>query len=106
MKDAHVGLMTGTAAIFGLNTVTGVRNLWEARKDPNHRGKRMTHVRFQGKVFAFNLSCPHENAAVRGKAAVNRFAVKRSSGNLVVDISRLIKSDTEKAQWEAAVIAA
>lgn len=90
-------------------------------------------VRFQGKVFAFNLSCPHENAAVRWKAAVNRFecsrhdskydpagtytsgratrnmdrfAVKRSGSNLVVDISRLIKSDTEKAQWEAAVVAA
>jgi Rieske Fe-S protein len=88
-------------------------------------------VRFQGKVFAFNLSCPHENAAVRWKPAVNRFecsrhdsrydpggvytsgratrnmdrlAVKRNGDTVVVDISRLIQSDTQKAQWEAAVI--
>jgi Rieske Fe-S protein len=88
-------------------------------------------VRFQGKVFAFNLSCPHENAAVRWKPAVNRFecsrhdsrydpggvymggratrnmdrfAVKRSGDTIVVDVSRLIQSDTQKAQWEAAAV--
>ena len=90
-------------------------------------------ARFQGKVFAFNLSCPHENAAVRWKPAVNRFecsrhdskydpvgtytsgratrnmdrfAVKKNGGNVVVDVSRLIQSDTQKAQWDAAVIPA
>jgi nitrite reductase/ring-hydroxylating ferredoxin subunit len=89
-------------------------------------------VRFQGKAFAFNLSCPHENAAVRWKASVtrfecsrhdsryladgtytsgratrnmDRFLVKRNGNTLVVDVSRLIQSDTQKAQWEAAAIA-
>ena len=89
-------------------------------------------VRYQGKVFAFNLSCPHENAAVRWKPAVSRFecsrhdsryqpdgvytsgratrnmdrfAVRRNGSSLVVDVSRLIQSDTQKAQWEAAVVA-
>jgi nitrite reductase/ring-hydroxylating ferredoxin subunit len=89
-------------------------------------------VRFQGKVFAFNLSCPHENAAVRWKAAVNRFecsrhdsryepngsytsgratrnmdrfALRRTGDSIVVDVSTLIQSDTNKAQWEAAAIA-
>jgi Rieske Fe-S protein len=88
-------------------------------------------VRFQGKVFAFNLSCPHENAAVRWKPAVSRFecsrhdsrydmagvytsgratrnmdrfTVKRSGDAIVVDVSRLIQSDTQKAQWEAAAV--
>ncbi len=88
-------------------------------------------VRSQGKVFAFNLSCPHENAAVRWKTAVNRFecsrhdsrydpggvytsgratrnmdrfAIKRAGDTVVVDVSRLIQSDTQKAQWEAAAI--
>jgi Rieske Fe-S protein len=88
-------------------------------------------VRFQGKVFAFNLSCPHENAAVRWKPAVNRFecsrhdsrydpggtytsgratrnmdrfALKRSGDTIVVDVSRLIQSDTQKAQWEGAAV--
>jgi len=89
-------------------------------------------VRYQGKVFAFNLSCPHENAAVRWKAAVgrfecsrhdsryepsgtytsgratrnmDRFPLRRNGDTLVVDVSRLIQSDTQKAQWDAAVVA-
>jgi len=43
MKSVHVGLVAGTAAVFGVNTFTGAWNLWEGRKDPNHRTKRMTH---------------------------------------------------------------
>lgn len=89
-------------------------------------------VRYQGKAFAFNLSCPHENAAVRWKSAVgrfecsrhdsiysaagvytsgratrnmDRFPVKRTGSSIVVDLSRLIQSDPNKAEWEAAVIA-
>ena len=88
-------------------------------------------VRHQGKVFAFNLSCPHENAAVRWKAAVgrfecsrhdsryepdgtytsgratrnmDRFPVRRAGDTVVVDIATLIQSDTQKAQWEAAAV--
>lgn len=89
-------------------------------------------VRYQGKVFSFNLSCPHENAAVRWKPALgrfecsrhdsqytpdgvytsgratrnmDRFPVRRNGDTLVVDVSRLIQSDTQKPQWEAAAIA-
>jgi Rieske Fe-S protein len=89
-------------------------------------------VRYQGKAFAFNLSCPHEHAAVRWKAGVarfecsrhdsryqpdgvytsgratrnlDRFPVKLNGNTLVVDISRLIQSDTQKAEWEAATVA-
>ena len=88
-------------------------------------------VRYQGKVFAFNLSCPHENAAVRWRPAVNRFecsrhdsryepngtytsgratrnmdrfAIRRSGDTVVVDAGTLIQSDTRKAQWEGAVV--
>jgi Rieske Fe-S protein len=88
-------------------------------------------VRYQGRVFAFNLSCPHENAAVRWKAAVNRFEcsrhdsryeptgvytsgratrnmdrfnLRRDGDKVVVDISTLIQSDRQKAQWDAAAI--
>jgi hypothetical protein len=42
-KSLHVGLVTGSAVLFGVNTFTGAWNLWEGRKDPNHRGRRMTH---------------------------------------------------------------
>ncbi|MCU0249697.1 MAG: Rieske 2Fe-2S domain-containing protein [Vicinamibacterales bacterium] len=88
-------------------------------------------VRYQGRVFAFNLSCPHENAAVRWKPAVNRFecsrhdsryepngtytsgratrnmdrfAVRRAGDTVVVDVARLIQSDTNRAEWEAAAV--
>lgn len=90
-------------------------------------------VRFQGKAFAFNLSCPHENAAVRWKSALgrfecsrhdsvyspagvytsgratrnmDRFPVKRNGSSIVVDVSRLVQSDREKAEWDAAVVPA
>jgi len=88
-------------------------------------------VRYQGKAFAFNLSCPHESAAVRWKAAVSRFecsrhdsryepngvytsgratrnmdrfGIRRNGDTLVVDVSTLIQSDTQKARWESAVV--
>ena len=31
------------AALFAVNTVTGVWNLWEGRKDPNGRTRRIVH---------------------------------------------------------------
>ena len=42
-KDAHLVVATGIGALFAVNTVTGVWNLIEARKDPTHRGRRLAH---------------------------------------------------------------
>lgn len=42
-KDAHLAVAGGLGALFGVNTVTGVWNLVEGRKDPNHRGRRLAH---------------------------------------------------------------
>ena len=42
-RSAHSAVATGIAVLFGVNSVTGVWNLWEARKDPNHRTKRTLH---------------------------------------------------------------
>lgn len=42
-RSVHGALAAGTAVLFGVNTVTGVWNLWEGRKDPNHRAKRLVH---------------------------------------------------------------
>jgi hypothetical protein len=42
-RSLHGALAVGTGALFGVNTVTGVWNLGEGRKDPNHRTKRMVH---------------------------------------------------------------
>jgi hypothetical protein len=42
-KGLHGFLGASTGVLFGLNSVTGIWNLYEGRKDPNHRARRMTH---------------------------------------------------------------
>jgi hypothetical protein len=42
-RSLHGALAAGTAVLFAVNTVTGIWNLSEGRKDPNHRTKRMVH---------------------------------------------------------------
>jgi hypothetical protein len=39
----HSAMAATTGALFGVNTVTGVWNLWEGRKDPAHRRLRVAH---------------------------------------------------------------
>lgn len=43
-RSAHGALTAGLAGIFGLNTVTGVWNMWDGRKDPNGRTRRLVHT--------------------------------------------------------------
>jgi len=88
-------------------------------------------VRFQNSVFAFALSCPHENAAVKwvakdhrfqctkhdsqyqpnglhtsGRATRNldRFAVRREGSSVVVDLQHWFQSDKDPSGWAAAAI--
>jgi len=42
-RTAHLWIATGIGVLFGVNTVTGVWNLGEAKQDPNGRGRRLTH---------------------------------------------------------------
>jgi hypothetical protein len=42
-KDAHLVTAAGIGALFAVNTVTGLWNLIEARKDPTHRTRRWVH---------------------------------------------------------------
>jgi hypothetical protein len=42
-KTAHLWVAGGIFGLFGVNTVTGVWNLVESRKDPTDRGRRMLH---------------------------------------------------------------
>lgn len=42
-KSAHSATAIGIEALFGINSVTGIWNLWEARHDPNGRKLRLTH---------------------------------------------------------------
>lgn len=42
-RDLHGPFAAGTAAVFTLNTITGIWNLWESRKDPVGRTRRIVH---------------------------------------------------------------
>ena len=42
-KDAHLAVAGGIGALFAVNTVTGVWNLVEGRKNPVNRKKRLIH---------------------------------------------------------------
>jgi hypothetical protein len=42
-RDLHGPIAAGTAIVFGMNTLTGVWNLWEGRKDPEDRSRRLVH---------------------------------------------------------------
>jgi hypothetical protein len=43
LRSAHTALAVGTGALFAVNSVTGVWNLMEARKDPHKSTKRTLH---------------------------------------------------------------
>lgn len=42
-RQLHGPFAGGTAALFGMNTLTGLWNLVESRRDPAGRGKRLLH---------------------------------------------------------------
>ncbi|HEY0780555.1 MAG TPA: Rieske (2Fe-2S) protein [Gemmatirosa sp.] len=88
-------------------------------------------VRWQNAVYAFALSCPHQNTALRwldadhrfqcpkhkskyqpsgeyieGRATRNmdRFSITRDGEQVAVDLSALHKNDADAAGWAAAVV--
>jgi len=88
-------------------------------------------VRWQNAAYAFNLSCPHQNTALRWDDADHRFqcpkhhskyrpdgvfiegratrgmdrlAIQRQGSELVVDLDKMFKEDEDGAAWTAAVI--
>lgn len=90
-------------------------------------------VRWKGSVYAFALSCPHQNTALRwrdsesqfqcpkhksryrpdgtfveGKATRNmdRYTIKRVKKQLVVDKGTLWRNDKQAAAWSAAKVPA
>ena len=88
-------------------------------------------VRWQNNVYAFNLSCPHQNTALRWNDAVkefqcpkhkskytpvgsfisgratrgmDRFAIQRQGANVVIDVEKMYEEDENEAQWKAAFV--
>ena len=89
-------------------------------------------VRWEGHVFAFSLSCPHQNTALRwsepdkrficpkhksnytptggfieGRATrgMDRLGITRAGAEVVVDVEQLFREDENAAEWKAAVVA-
>jgi Rieske Fe-S protein len=90
-------------------------------------------ARAAGKVYAFSLSCPHRNTALRwnaddhqfqcpkhksryqpdgtfidGRATRNmdRLALRRAGAELIVDIDKLYQEDENPREWAAAFVPA
>ena len=88
-------------------------------------------VQWEGAAYAFNLSCPHQNTALRWDDADHRFqcpkhhskyrpdgvfiegratrgmdrlAIQHVGGNLVVNVDKMFKQDADAAGWGAAVV--
>ena len=88
-------------------------------------------VRWQNTIYAFNLSCPHQNTALRWNAAakefqcpkhkskytpsgsfisgratrgMDRFAITRAGANVIVDVDKMYQEDENDTQWKAAFV--
>jgi nitrite reductase/ring-hydroxylating ferredoxin subunit len=88
-------------------------------------------VRFQQRVYAFNLSCPHQNTALKwqpedtqfqcpkhhsryrpdgtfisGRATrgMDRLGLRHEGGNIVVDVAKFYRQDQNLAEWNAAFV--
>jgi hypothetical protein len=84
-KDAHLAVAGGIGALFAVNTVTGVWNLVEARKDPNHRKRRLVHGLLMlgadaGFVTTAALGPETEHGTVEGSRGAHRAAAFTSIG--------------------------
>ena len=88
-------------------------------------------VRWEGKAYAFNLSCPHQNTALHWQAedrqfqcpkhhshyqpdgvfisgratrGMDRFGLRREVDTIVVNVDRYYRQDENAAEWTAAFL--
>ena len=88
-------------------------------------------ARYQQTVYAFGLSCPHQKTPLRWQEAEHRFqcpkhkstfepngtfisgratrdldryAIRRDAGNVVVDLGKLYRQDENRESWIGAVV--
>lgn len=85
-RDLHGPLAAGTAILFGMNTLTGVWNLWEGRKDPTDRKKRLIHSALflvAGAGFAY-VTAQGDNIHASGRP--NRWHRDVALGSMAVSV--------------------
>ncbi len=88
-------------------------------------------ARYQGKVYAFGLACPHQNTALRwlardgrfqcpkhkskyapdgsflsGRAtrSMDRYAVRKNANTIVANVDALYRQDKDGDQWQGAFV--
>jgi Rieske Fe-S protein len=127
------------AATLLLPAISGVRISREEKSYPIpaadgaqiDRDQDVIVSRWQGKIFAFNLACPHQNTAIRwdggksrfqcpkhksiytpegvfveGRATrgLDRFAVRRDGNSIVVNLDSLFEQDKDADKWAKAFV--
>ncbi|MBA2685890.1 MAG: Rieske (2Fe-2S) protein [Gemmatimonadaceae bacterium] len=134
-----VGASDNTALAATFDTIAGRRGRDQTVKYPIpasdgvqiDKDNQVILVRWQNAAYAFNLSCPHQNTALRWDDADHRFqcpkhhskyrpdgvfiegratrgmdrlAIQRQGPTLIVDLDKMFKEDEDGAAWTAAVI--
>lgn len=84
-RDAHLVTAGAIGGLFAVNTTTGVWNLVEARKDPNHRGRRLAHGLFMlaadaGFLATAALGPETEEGRTQGSRSTHRAVAFTSIG--------------------------
>jgi Rieske Fe-S protein len=136
---AALGFATSDATALTWRWVTPLRSEDEEHSYPIpatdgamiDKQNQVIVVRWQGKVYGFNLSCPHQNTALhwepedhrfqcpkhhsryqpdgvfisgRATRGMDRFGVRRDGDNLVVDVDEYYRQDENDAEWTAAFV--
>jgi hypothetical protein len=75
LRSTHSVLASGIAVLFGVESVTGAWNMWEARKNPSGRGKRMFHgilmLAADAGFVATAVTAPHREDDEQGLSGDN-----------------------------------
>jgi Rieske Fe-S protein len=97
------------------------------------KGAEAMLTRWQGKVYAFALACPHQNTALhwqdkdgqfecpkhhsrfdpqgeyikdsgRATRGLDRMAIRKDGNNVVVNLDKVYQQDDDEAEWKAAFV--
>lgn len=120
MRLASASRVNGSMASYPLPATDGVAI---------DKEREVIVVRWQGTVYAFRLSCPHQKTAVKWKErdgrfqcpkhksryqpdgtfisgratrGMDRYAITRRGDEILVDISTVYLEDKDKAGWDSA----
>jgi nitrite reductase/ring-hydroxylating ferredoxin subunit len=134
-----LGMRPNRAAALPLRYVTGRRLSKDEHSWPIpaadgatiDKDNAVIVVRYQQKAYVFNLSCPHQNTALRwypddgqfqcpkhhshykpdgefisGRATrgMDRFVVRKDGENIVADLDQMVKQDENESAWTQAFV--